>query len=268
MNLTVKQIIENSNDTEEIKGVGEQFAVIQQVLEAAFQSQDAPVPEEGMRELLSAYELYLHIESTSNPLERHQSLEELERRLEAFKIKYKEFATKEAIDGIETLQLWAKISKTMMEAKTYTLAASAEDKDEVKLLGFFYAGLIKSLEIAENYLDFFTEKGRELTKALAETVINYKTLEDYAKKRPEDKLTSQAIGIRNAARAILWEIDRYEKKKLAYKAHYEEAKNALGTEDKEKKHTVGELLNWLETAPSWAGDDFEECLEYVNRTRK
>jgi hypothetical protein len=244
MNLTVKQIIENSNDTEEIKGVEEQFAVIQQVLEVAFQSQDAPVPEEGMRELLSAYEIYLHIESVSNPLERHKSLEELERRLEALKIRFKEFAPKEAIDGIETLQLWAKISKTMMEAKTYTLAASAEDKDEVKQLGFFYAGLIKSLEIAENYLDFFTEKGRKLTKALAETVINYKTFEDYAKKRPEDKLTSQARGIRDVAKLILWEIDRHEKKKLSYKALYEEAKNAVETENKEE--LIAMLRSWRE----------------------
>lgn len=37
--------------------------------------------------------------------------------------------------------------------------------------------------------------------------------------------------------------------------------------EKEKSHTVGKLLNWLETAPTWAGDDAEECLEYVNRVR-
>jgi hypothetical protein len=75
-----------------------------------------------------------------------------------------------------------------------------------------YAGLIRSLDIAENYLNFFTERGRESARALAETVINYKTFEDYAKKRPEDKLASQARGIRDVAKLILWEIDRYEKK--------------------------------------------------------
>jgi hypothetical protein len=97
MTLPTKQIIEKSNNTEEIKGVGEQFAAIQQSLEKAFQSQDALAPEEGLRKLLSIYELYLHIESESNLYERHKSLEELERSLEAFKTKYKYFARRKLL---------------------------------------------------------------------------------------------------------------------------------------------------------------------------
>lgn len=243
MALAAKQIIENSNDTEEIKGVGEQFAAIQQSLEEAFQSQDALAPEEGLRELLSIYDLYLHIESVSNFLERFKSLEELEHKLEAFKTKYKEFAPKKAVDGIETVQLWAKISRTMMDAKGYTLAASVEE-NEVKQLGLFYTGLINFLDIAENYLSFFTKKGRGLAKALAETVISYKIFEDYAKKRPADEITSQAIGIRNAAKAILWEIDRHETKSFSYTALYEEANNAIKTDDKEE--LLKTLRSWRE----------------------
>lgn len=34
------------------------------------------------------------------------------------------------------------------------------------------------------------------------------------------------------------------------------------------KNTIGNLIDWMKTAPPWAGDDFDECLEYVNRTRK
>ena len=115
MTLATKQIIENSNDTEEIKGVGEQFAAIQQSLEKAFQSQDALAPEEGLRELLSIYELYLHIESESNPSERHKSLEELERSVEAFKTKYEDFAPKEAVDGIENVvSSRTKVNRTVL----------------------------------------------------------------------------------------------------------------------------------------------------------
>lgn len=248
MTLATKQIIENSNDTEEIKGVGEQFAAIQQSLEKAFQSQDALAPEEGIRELLSIYELYLHIESESNPAERFKSLEELELRVEAFKTKYKDFAPKEAVDGIENVQLWAKISRKMISSKVCTLAASVED-NEVKQLGLFYTGLIDLLDIAENYLSFFTQRGRELVKALAQTVISYKTFEDYAKKRPADEITSQAIGIRNAAKAILWEIDRHDRKKISYKSLYEEANNALKTDDKE---------DLLKTLRSWREEDINE----------
>ena len=251
MTLATKQIIEKSNDTEEIKGVGEQFAAIQQSLEKAFQSQDALAPEEGIRELLSIYDLYLHIESESNPAERFKSLEELELRVEVFKTKYKDFAPKEAVDGIENVQLWAKISRKMISSKVCTLAASVED-NEVKQLGLFYTGLIDLLDIAENYLSFFTERGRELVKALAQTVISYKTFEDYAKKRPADEITSGAISIRNAAKAILWEIDRHDRKSFSYKSLYEEANNAIKTDD--KKELLKTLHSWRE--------------EYINELEK
>ncbi|MEG4802094.1 hypothetical protein QUB63_20160 [Microcoleus sp. ARI1-B5] len=251
MTLATKQIIENSNYTEEIKGVGEQFAAIQQSLEKAFQSQDALAPQEALRELLSIYDLYLHIESESNPSERLKSLEELERSVEVFKTKYKDFAPKEAVDGIENVQLWAKISRTMMFAKSYTLAASVED-NEIKQLRFFYTGLINLLDIAENYLSFFTERGRELAKAIAQAFISYKTFEDYAKKRPADEITSQALGIRNAAKAILWEIDRHDRKKFSYKSLYEEANNPLTTDDKEE--LIKTLRSWRE--------------EYINELEK
>jgi hypothetical protein len=251
MTLATKQIIDQSNDTEEIKGVGEQFAAIQQSLEKAFQSPDSLAPEEALTDLLSIYNLYLYIESGSNPAERFKSLEELELRVEAFKTKYKDFAPKEAIDGIENVQLWAKISRTMMSVKVYALAASVED-NEVKQLGLLYAGLIDLLDIAENYLSFFTQRGRELVKALAQTVISDQTFEDYAKKRPADEITSGAISIRNAAKAILWEIDRHDRKKFSYKAIYEEANNAVKTEYKEEL---------LKTLRSWRE-------EYVNELEK
>jgi hypothetical protein len=248
MTLATKQIIDQSNDTEEIKGVGEQFAAIQQSLEKAFQSQDALAPEEGIRELLSIYDLYLHIESESNHSERFKSLEELELRVEAFKTKYKDFAPKEAVDSIENVQLWAQISRKMISAKVYMLAVYVED-NEVKQLRLLYAGFIDLLDIAENYLSFFTERGREVAKAIAQTAISYKTLEDYAKKRPADEITSIAIGIRNAAKAILWEIDRHDRKKFSYKALYEEAKNAIETDDKKEL---------LKTLHSWREEDIRE----------
>lgn len=246
------QIIEKSNHTEEIKGVREQFAAIQRSLEKAFQSQDALAPEEGLRELLSIYELYLHIESESNSSEIDKSLEELERSVEAFKTKYKDFAPKEAVDGIENVQLWAKISRTMMSVKKfYTLAESVED-NEVKQLGLFYTGLINLLDIVENYLSFFTERGRELAKYQAQILISYKTFEDYAKKRPADEITTQAIGIRNAAKAILWEIDRHDPKTFSYKSLYQKANNAIKTDD--KKELLKTLHSWRE--------------EYINELEK
>ncbi|MCU0546457.1 MAG: hypothetical protein MUE44_30545 [Oscillatoriaceae cyanobacterium Prado104] len=256
MTLAIKQIIETSDRSEEIKGIAEKFPAIQQSLEKAFQSQDALAPEEALKDLLSIYDLYLYIESESNPSERLlKSLEELECSAEEFKTKYKDFAPKEAVDDIENVQVWAKISRTMMSVKVYALAASVEN-NELNQLRLFYRGLIDLLDIAENYLSFFTERGRELAKALAQTAISDKTVENYAKKRPVDEITSQAIGIRTAAKAILWEINRHENQdlldKFSYKALYEKANNAVKTDGKEEL---------LKTLRSWRE-------EYINELEK
>jgi hypothetical protein len=36
----------------------------------------------------------------------------------------------------------------------------------------------------------------------------------------------------------------------------------------QRKNTVESLLDFLKTSPKWTGDDFEECLEYVNEVRR
>jgi hypothetical protein len=36
----------------------------------------------------------------------------------------------------------------------------------------------------------------------------------------------------------------------------------------QRKNTVESLLDFLKTSPKWAGNDFEECLEYVNEVRR
>lgn len=211
MATNVRQIIENINYNEEIKGVKTDFSHIRQILEKAFQSKNALVPEESFIELEFIYNIYLSILTESNPSNKQNYLKELEKNLEIFKIKYKEFAPKEAISKIENIQTWVKVTTALLTTKTYFIVGSYLE-NEKKQLEAFYQGCISLLDIAESYLSFFTEKGREITKTLAEILINYQPFNDYAKERPPGEFTSTAIGIRNAARAILWEVDRYERK--------------------------------------------------------
>lgn len=42
----------------------------------------------------------------------------------------------------------------------------------------------------------------------------------------------------------------------------------LEKQKKPPQNTVESLLNFLQTSPGWVGDDFEECLEYVNQVRR
>ncbi len=51
---------------------------------------------------------------------------------------------------------------------------------------------------------------------------------------------------------------------------FAQAQAILEIEQQKKQHqnTVGSLLDFLKTSPEWAGDDFEECLEYVSQVRR
>ncbi len=211
MAIAVEQILENSDNSEAIQGVEEDFSLVRQTLEKISQSQDALVPQESLEELLFIYNLYLAILIEANLVKRYQSLNRLEEILEAFKDKYRDFTPEEALNGINHIQIWVKSNIALMRGKTLFIVASQEETEE-KQLETFYNGCISLLDIAENYLDFFTEKGRDLIKTMAELLINYQPFNYYASQRPFGELTSTAVGIINAAKAILWEINEHEKK--------------------------------------------------------
>jgi flagellin-specific chaperone FliS len=211
MAIAVEQILENSDNSEAIQGVEEEFSLVRKTLEKISQSQDALVPQESLEELLFIYNLYLAIVIEANLVKRYQSLNRLEEILETFKNKYRDFTPEEALNGISHIQIWVKSNIALMRGKTLFIVASQEETEE-KQLETFYNGCISLLDIAENYLNFFTEKGRDLIKTMAEILINYQPFNYYASQRPFGELTSTAVGIINAAKAILWEINEYEKK--------------------------------------------------------
>jgi hypothetical protein len=120
----------------------------------------------------------------------------------------------------------------------------ADGKDLVARFKNFYAGMIELSEVSEKYIPYFPDHLIETIKNIALSFFAGSTLELLEQSTISQEVVDYIAAIKNTARGILWQIDNYKKG---------------------KKHPVGELLDWLETAPSWTGDDFEECLEYVNQ---
>lgn len=132
-----------------------------------------------------------------------------------------------------------------MIAQQYILLGF-DDKNLVDQVGKIYTGMVQLSEVLEHYILYFPKRSVGIIKKIAIAILERSTIQ------PEQSNISQEavnylIALKNTARGVLWQLDNYRV---------------------EKKHTVGELLNWLDTAHGWAGDDFEECLEYINRTRK
>lgn len=159
--------------------------------------------------------------------------------------KYSEFLPSRAVRELESVEKYIEGLEKLMIAQGYMLLGF-DDKDPVNQAGKIYTGMVKLSQVLEQYILYFPERLIEITKNIALAILADPTLQP---ERPgiSQEVVNYLTALKNTSRGVLWQIDNYKK---------------------EKKHTVGELLNWLETAPSWAGDDSEECLEYVNRTRK
>ena len=161
------------------------------------------------------------------------------------KTKYSDFLSRRFFKKLEAEEKYLEGLNKLLITQDYMLQA-CEEQEPVDQAGKLYGGMVKLSEVLEQYIFFFPEWLVEDIKTIALELLAAPAFQ------PEQPGISQEvvgylITLKHTSRGVLWQIDNYKK---------------------EKKHTVGELLNWLETAPSWAGDDFEECLEYVNRTRK
>lgn len=202
--------------------------------------------EEILDDLRKLVEISWRIKSTENLGEKTKIFfGEYQMLSNQLKTKYNDFFPSRVVKKLEAEEKYREGFKRLLIAQEYMLQAF-DDQEPVDQAGKLYTGIIELSEVLEQYILFFPEWLIESIKTIALGLLADPALQ------PEQPDISQAVvnyltAIKNTSRGVLWQIDNYRK---------------------EKKHTVGELLNWLETAPIWAGDDFEECLEYVNRTRK
>lgn len=202
--------------------------------------------EEILDDLMKLVEISEHIKSTGNLGEKMEIFfGEYQTLSNQLKTKYNDFLPSRVVKKLETEEKYMEGFKRLLIAQEYMLQAF-DDKEPADQAGKLYTGMVKLSEVLEQYIFFFPEWLIESIKTIALGFLADPVLQ------PEQPGISQEVlnyltALKNTSRGVLWQIDNYRK---------------------EKKHTVGELLNWLDAAPGWAGDDFEECLEYVNRTRK
>lgn len=161
------------------------------------------------------------------------------------KTKYSDFLPSKAVRKLEAGEKYAEGLKKLLTAQWYMLQAF-NDKDLVDQGGKLYMGIVKLSSVLEQYIPYLSEHLIEIIKNVAIGILTDPSLQPEQPELPEAAV-NYLIALKNTTRGVLWQLENYKK---------------------EKKHTVGELLDWLDTAPGWVGDDFEECLEYVNKVRK
>jgi hypothetical protein len=155
-----------------------------------------------------------------------------DRIIKQFEIQYKE------IEGL------GKLAPTLILISSKYSEEISDDQISMR----FYSDLSSWPEILEQYGSYFPKNLVDALRLTSSRLLSELTsLLEKTGSPYSQELIDYIVALNNTVKSVLWQIDNSEK---------------------EKKSSVGDLLNWLETSSGWAGDDFEECLDYVNRTRK
>lgn len=134
----------------------------------------------------------------------------------------------------------------LVEAQSVMTYAMEDEREPKDRAGMLYTGIVKTSEVVEKHIKYFSVRIREDIRAIANMFLSDPAFspDSYAS---DPTAYNYMIGLKNTARSLLWQLDNYQE---------------------ETKYTVKGLLDWTEASSGWAGDDFEECLDYVNRARK
>lgn len=192
MAINLHQIIENSNDNEEILRIEETFSQIEQILK---NTSNASLSGNFWQDF---HDICVCIREENDLQKKCTILQALEQNLE----NYKEFANQETIDSIEQIQNLAKIETKWLESKLCFYSASLEIENNERELIAIHNGCLYFFDIVEYPYNYLTNNKHEIIREIANNLI------DYDRERPGGELTSKAIAI--TAELILKEIQFQE----------------------------------------------------------
>lgn len=223
------------------------LASVKLVLEQLYESGEGQFSREQiLDDLMKIVDISSRIKSTENLREKTEIFfSEYQKLSNTLKNKYNDFLPNRVVKNLEFQENYMEGFQKVLIAQGY-ITLALDDKNPVDQSGKLYTGMVKLSEALEQYIFFFPEW---LIESIKTIVLELLAAPSFQPEQPGllQEVVNYLTALKNVSRGVLWQIENYKK---------------------EKKYTVGELLNWLETAPIWAGDDFEECLEYVNHIRK
>lgn len=184
-----------------------------QELEQIFRTEDAQIlKEEILASALSLYELSVKIKMTNDIKEKISILTEVQTHTKEFRLKYNDFLPKNVLEDMEATELYCEALKELSKGQAMMLVGFLETENEVTRYAEFYTGLINILQVVEKYIKYMSSGLRQVLKNTALSIIADDKYQIYQAKNPNntESIASYIIAIRNAAKAILWEIEHYK----------------------------------------------------------
>ncbi|MBD2091852.1 hypothetical protein H6F67_18575 [Microcoleus sp. FACHB-1515] len=243
---SIQLLVDNADNS--IASFIEEIDRVKSVLEKNYESETSEIPREKLFEDIERLIVVSeHIKAAENLLDKIDILQsEYEPLAEEMRARYADFLTAEDVEKIEELEACAKAPQEMLLAQGVMIHAFLNVEDAVEQANLLYTGLVKISEALEKYIKYFTPQARENARKIASSFLADSTYNP--DNHPDQtEIKSCMIALRNTARAVLWQIDQYQQ---------------------EEKYTVGAILDWMQTSSGWLGNDFDDCLDYVNQVRK
>ncbi|MEH2407923.1 hypothetical protein [Nostoc sp.] len=218
-------------------------------------------------------EFTLKFQELENPLHKINLIRDFRTNLQKIIIKRQEYTTHEAIgellheslvnlvtletslvpleNDLTTLVKKLKEAEDLQITITYLEAFNKPADDKLNWLENLYYSMCYVLEILEDEnASLIPKNALKNIETTSEALSSNKGWRDYIKipkiDEKEQKIKNYINSIRHVAKAILWEL-----KKL-----------------KEDQPNVQSLLKFIQSSPEWKGDDFEECLDFINEERR
>ncbi|MEH2362009.1 hypothetical protein [Nostoc sp.] len=133
----------------------------------------------------------------------------------------------------------------------YLEAINKSVGDKLTQLQNLYSSMFYVLEILEDEDVYLIPKNAlKNIETTSEALSSNKGWREYIKTLPiddnEQNIKNYINSIRHVAKAILWELKKIKK----------------------YQPNVQSLLKFIQSPPEWKGDDFEECLDFINEERR
>ncbi|MHC5935634.1 hypothetical protein [Nostoc sp.] len=205
------------------------------------------------------YELNLKLQEVDKPLEKMILIRNWRTNIKHLTINRQEYITDEILGKLlnEILAHLANLEQIYKELENlqitiaYLQAINKPLDDKLTWLQNLYSSMFYILEILEDEnASLIPKNALQRIEITSEALSSNKGLREYIKTpqidENEQKTKNYMNSIRHVAKAILWEL-----KKI-----------------KEDQPNVQSLLKFIQSSPEWKGDDFEECLDFINEERR
>ena len=233
--------------SELVANVQDKIDNVRQALQEAYQSNPAEVPRE---KFLEDMEKLQQLSKRLNATSAHQDkvrmfIHEYAPLANELKDRYRDFFEDDRFKSLNEAVAYPFALNDLLMAQSVMIVAMNE-KELKEQAGMLYTGLVRISQVIDKFIKYMPVKVKEHLRLISFNILNdpFYNPDRYAS---NDSAYHYMIGLKNTAKAVLRDIENYQQ---------------------EAKYTVESLLDWVESSPGWTGDDFEECLDYINRVRK